>query len=126
MRLRLVHLISILLTGGVVLPLVLMGTLTAWNLRQGFDGYLLVRDQKRAQQLAALVASQSDGFQSLQGFLEHVSWPSLLARFNAQSAGQRTGPVSHRAPPHAAVPPVLPPPDAGDAQVAALADDAAR
>lgn len=78
MRIRLAHTQALVLLSAVLLTLLCMGALTAWNLRHGFSEFLAVRDVERLEQFAALVseqaaqaggldalAAQDDGFQQL-------------------------------------------------------------
>ena len=56
MRLRLVHTLSLLLLASVLLSVLAMGAVTAWNLRSGFADYLAARDVERLEQFADMVA----------------------------------------------------------------------
>jgi two-component system, OmpR family, sensor histidine kinase BaeS len=69
MRLRLVHTLSLLLLVAVLLAVLAMGAVTAWNLKNGFVNYLAARDVERLTQFAAMVgkaAEQSGGMAALQ------------------------------------------------------------
>ena len=59
MRIRLAHTQALVLLSAVLLTLLSMGALTAWNLRHGFSEFLAVRDVERLEQFAALVSEQS-------------------------------------------------------------------
>jgi two-component system, OmpR family, sensor histidine kinase BaeS len=68
MRLRLVHTLSILLVSAVVIAVVSMAAVTAWNLKNGFADYLRARDVERLEKFAALVgdaAQQAGGIEAL-------------------------------------------------------------
>lgn len=58
MRLRLVHTLSLWLLATVGASVLTMGTLTAWNLRQGFGAYLLAQDVERLERVV-VVAGQT-------------------------------------------------------------------
>lgn len=69
MRLRLVHTLSTLLLGAVLLAVLAMGAVTAWNLKNGFIDYLAARDVERLAKFAAMVgktAEESGGLAALQ------------------------------------------------------------
>jgi two-component system, OmpR family, sensor histidine kinase BaeS len=68
MRLRLVHTLSLLLISAVLIAVLAMGALTAWNLQNGFADYLQARDAERLEKFAALVAEaaeQAGGIEAL-------------------------------------------------------------
>lgn len=56
MRIRLVHTQTILLLSAVLMAVLAMGALSAWNLRNGFSDYLATRDVARLEQFALLVS----------------------------------------------------------------------
>lgn len=58
MRSRLAHTLSFWLLGAVAVSVFAMGSLTAWNLRQGFDAYLQARDLERFGRFVALVETR--------------------------------------------------------------------
>ena len=62
MRIRLVHKQALLLVSSVLLTVVAMGSLTAWNLRDGFSEYLAGRDIERLEQFADLVAMTAEKY----------------------------------------------------------------
>jgi two-component system, OmpR family, sensor histidine kinase BaeS len=69
MRLRLVHTLSLILVVTVLLAVLAMGAVTAWNLKSGFTDYLAARDVERLEQFAALTSEiivQSGGLAALQ------------------------------------------------------------
>ena len=55
MRIRLVHTKALLLLSAVLMAVLAMGALSAWNLRNGFSDYLATRDVERLEQFALLV-----------------------------------------------------------------------
>jgi hypothetical protein len=54
MRLRLVHTLSLLLISVVLIAVLAMGVVAAWNLNSGFADYLAERDAERLERFAAL------------------------------------------------------------------------
>lgn len=99
MRLRLVHTLSILLLATVLLAVLAMGGVTAWNLRNGFSDYLFARDVERLEQFAAFVgtrAAQAGGIGSLKA--RGVEMRDFLDGF----AQQQGLPVRPRPPPPSA------------------------
>ncbi len=60
MRLRVVHTLSLLLLSSVLVAVMAMAAVTAWNLRNGFADYLAARDVERLEQFAELVAAVAD------------------------------------------------------------------
>lgn len=59
-RLRLVHALSLMLLAAVLLAVLAMGGVMAWNLRHGFADYLGARDVERLEQFAALVGERAE------------------------------------------------------------------
>jgi len=69
MRIRLVHTQALLLLSVVLMAVLAMGALSAWNLRNGFSDYLATRDVERLEQFALFVsekAEQAGGIASLE------------------------------------------------------------
>ncbi len=69
MRIRLVHTLSLLLLTAVLLAVLSMGGLMAWNLRNGFSDYLAARDTERIDRFAEFLAQkveQAGGIRALQ------------------------------------------------------------
>ncbi|WP_313950711.1 hypothetical protein [Accumulibacter sp.] len=64
MHLRLVHTLSLLLSA-VLLAVLAMGAVTAWNLKNGFSDYLEARDIEQLEQFAALVTGTAEQAGSL-------------------------------------------------------------
>lgn len=60
MRIRLVHTQSLLVLASVLLTVLCMGGLNAWNLRHGFSEFLAARDVERLEQFAALVSQNAE------------------------------------------------------------------
>jgi hypothetical protein len=52
MQTRLVHTQALLLLSAVLMAVLAMGALSAWNLRNGFSDYLATRDVERLEQFA--------------------------------------------------------------------------
>jgi two-component system sensor histidine kinase BaeS len=65
MRIRLVHTQALLLLSAVLLAVLAMGALSAWNLRNGFSDYLATRDVERLEQFALLVSENAERAGSL-------------------------------------------------------------
>lgn len=69
MRIRLVHTQALLLLSAVLIAVLAMGALSAWNLRNGFSDFLASRDVERLEQFALLVsdnAEQAGGIDALE------------------------------------------------------------
>ena len=69
MRIRLVHTLSFLLLTAVLLAVLAMGGLMAWNLHNGFSDYLAARDTERLDHFAEFLAQkveQAGGIRALQ------------------------------------------------------------
>jgi two-component system sensor histidine kinase BaeS len=60
MRIRLVHTQALLLLSAVLMAVLAMGALSAWNLRNGFSDYLATRDVERLEQFALLVSENAE------------------------------------------------------------------
>lgn len=82
MRIRLVHTQALLLLSAVLLAVLAMGALSAWNLRKGFSDYLATRDVERLEQFALLVsdnAERAGGLDALES--SGVDLPELFHQF---------------------------------------------
>lgn len=82
MRIRLVHTQALLLLSAVLVAVLAMGALSAWNLRNGFSDYLATRDVERLEQFALLVsenAERAGGIDSLEASGVHL--PELFHQF---------------------------------------------
>jgi two-component system, OmpR family, sensor histidine kinase BaeS len=87
MRLRVVHTLSLLLLSAVLLAVLAMAAVTAWNLRNGFADYLAARDIERLEQFADLVAQAAEQAGGAEALLQQrLSMRELLDRF-AQRQG---------------------------------------
>ena len=65
MRLRIVHSLSFVLIGTVLLSVLVMGGLSAWQLHNGFGRYLQEQDLRRLDEFALFVSKQADAAGSL-------------------------------------------------------------
>ncbi|MCP5266922.1 MAG: HAMP domain-containing protein [Burkholderiaceae bacterium] len=90
MRLRLVHLFCLSLIACTLVTVLAMGGLTAWNLREGFGGYLRAHDDKRLQRFADFLAAGAVQPGGLAALVRQAGWPTLLRRF-AMQAGDEDG-----------------------------------
>ena len=82
MRIQLVHKQALLLASSVLIAVLAMGALSAWNLRNGFSDYLATRDVERLAQFAQLVsetAENAGGIAAMQS--DGIGLPELLHRF---------------------------------------------
>ena len=82
MRLRLVHKLSLLLLSAVLLSVLAMGGVMAWNLRNGFADFLAARDIERLTQFASIVenaVAQGGGIEVLTE--QRLDMRELLDRF---------------------------------------------
>ena len=82
MRIRLVHTQALLLLSAVLIAVLAMGALSAWNLRNGFSDYLATRDVERLEQFAVLVsenAERAGGITSLEA--KGMGLPELFREF---------------------------------------------
>ncbi len=107
MRLRLVHTVSLLLLGVVLAAVLAFGGMLAWNLRSGFNDYLVARDSERLEDFAALVAEQvrrAGGFEAFKN--SGVDLRQLLEEFGRRQ-GLQLGPPPAMAPPEIEAPPEM-------------------
>ena len=82
MRIRLVHTQALLLLSAVLMAVLAMGALSAWNLRNGFSDYLAARDVERLEQFALLVsenAEQAGGIDAMES--KGIGLPALFQQF---------------------------------------------
>jgi two-component system sensor histidine kinase BaeS len=87
MRLRLVHTLSLLLLGVILAAVLAFGGMLAWNLRSGFNDYLMALDTERLEQFAALIAEHVQRSGGLEAFRKGaIDIRPLLEEF-----GQRQG-----------------------------------
>lgn len=88
MRLRLVHTLSLLLLAAVSVAVLAMGSMMAWNLRNGFTDFLAARDVERLEQFVTLVersAEQAGGRDALSQ--RRLDMPALLQEFARRDGG---------------------------------------
>ena len=93
MHLRFVHTLSLLLLSAVLLAVLAMGAVTAWNLKSGFADYLEARDVERLEQFATLVTEVAAQAGSLAALEQRTDMHDLLRQF-----AQRQGLVARRMP----------------------------
>jgi two-component system, OmpR family, sensor histidine kinase BaeS len=111
MRFRLVHTQALMLLTAVLVAVLAMGALSAWNLRNGFSDYLAARDVERLEQFAALVAENAEragGINALE--TQGVGLPALFREFGRMQVSPPTGGPSRWLPPGFGGPPERPPP----------------
>ena len=102
MRVRLVHTLSLLLLAAVLLAVLSMGGLTAWNLRNGFSEYLLARDLERLEQFAAFIGQRAERSGSMEGLRSGgLGLPELLSEFARDQGAlpEQEGPPLEEGPP---------------------------
>jgi two-component system sensor histidine kinase BaeS len=96
MRLRLVHTLSLLLLGVILAAVLAFGGMLAWNLRSGFNDYLMALDTERLEDFASLIAEHVQRSGGSEAFRKGaVDIRPLLEEF-----GQRQG-LGGSAPPDA-------------------------
>lgn len=82
MRIRLVHTQSFLLLTAVLLAVLCMGALNAWNLRNGFSEFLAARDIERLEQFSSFVAQHAERSGGIDGLkAQGLDLSELLRRF---------------------------------------------
>ncbi len=87
MHLRLVHTLSLLLLGAILAAVLAFGGMLAWNLRNGFNDYLVARDSERLERFATLIAEHVQRSGGLEAFTNSgIDLRQLLEEF-----GQRQG-----------------------------------
>lgn len=113
MRIRLVHTQALLLLTAVLVAVLAMGALSAWNLRNGFSDFLATRDVERLEQFALLVsrnAEQAGGIDALES--QGIGLPELFQQFGRMEGvprplrPPRPMPPPERLGPHDSPPPV--------------------
>ena len=118
MRIRLVHTQALLLLSAVLLTVLCMGALNAWNLRNGFSDFLASRDAERLEKFASLVSTRAEQAGGLNGLVaQGMDLRELLREFG-KAQGVLPHPKPHQLPPMAdteprgffAPPPPRPPP----------------
>ena len=99
MRIRLVHTLSFLLLTAVLLAVLCMGGLMAWNLRNGFSDYLAARDTERIDRFVEFLAQkaeQAGGMRALQNSGVHTR--QLLDEFSGRQDWHPSRPHPQRDP----------------------------
>lgn len=84
MRLRLVHTLTLLLLSAVLLAVLAMGGVMAWNLRNGFADFMESRDVEQLEQFAALVTEAAGEAGSLSALRQNTRMHDLLDRYAQQ------------------------------------------
>ena len=120
MQIRLAHTQALLLLSAVLLTVLCMGALNAWNLRNGFTDFLASRDVERLEAFTALVSSRAEAAGSLDTLAaQGVDLPVLLHEFGLATGATPRGHLLPRIPgPEGgffAPPPPPPPIDSIDA-----------
>lgn len=99
MRFRLAHTQTLLLLSAVLLTVLCMGALNAWNLRNGFTDFLASRDLERLEAFTALVSARAEEAGGMEAMtVQGVNMGVLLRAFGATQQGLAIRPP---APPHA-------------------------
>lgn len=118
-RLRLAHQLSLLIAAAVVLAVLVVGSLSALNLRSGFQDYLQARDDEQLMRLVALLEQRSASDPQLQWLRDEPDpMRAIMDAFNGRAGRPRRpeGPPANNPPPRDERPPVgvdgrpLPPP----------------
>ena len=89
MRLRLAHTQALVLLSAVLLTVLCMGALNAWNLRHGFSDFLASRDVERLETFAALVSKRADAA----GGLDVLAAQGVDLRLLLREFGQAQGAI---------------------------------
>ena len=89
MRIRLAHTQALLLLSAVLLTVLCMGGLNAWNLRNGFSDFLASRDVDRLEKFAASVSLRAEAA----GGLDVLAAQGVDLRLLLREFGQASGAV---------------------------------
>ncbi len=81
MRLRIVHQLSLLLVGGVLLALLAMAAFVTWNLSSGFSDYLRERDRQLLARFATLVTQRAETDPTLAALQSRQGMRGLMDEF---------------------------------------------
>ena len=114
MRLRLVHTLSLWLLASVGASVLAMGSVSAWQLGQGFGTYLQARDVERLDKFVAVVANsvqEAGGIGALEE--RRVTMPMLLSELAREEGDMRPGRPAAEGPPPG-------PPGLGDGRAEAI------
>lgn len=88
MRLRLVHTLSLLLLAAVSVAVLAMGSVMAWNLRNGFTDFLAARDVERLEQFVTLVERSAEQAGGSVALSQHrLDMRTLLQEFAQREGG---------------------------------------
>jgi two-component system, OmpR family, sensor histidine kinase BaeS len=99
MRIRLVHTQSLLLIAAVLLTVLSMGALNAWNLRNGFSEFLAARDTDRLEQFATLVSQNAEDAGSMAALkAKGLGIHDLFRQFGVTQGGRLEGRPLQNAP----------------------------
>jgi two-component system sensor histidine kinase BaeS len=91
MRLRLAHTQTLLLLSTVMVTVLCMGALNAWNLRNGFSDFLTSRDEERLETFTAMVSTRADAAGGLDALVaQGVNLDMLMREF-----GRAQGHIPH-------------------------------
>jgi two-component system sensor histidine kinase BaeS len=94
MRIRLAHTQALLLLSAVLLTVLCMGALNAWNLRNGFSDFLASRDVERLEAFASLVSTRAEAAGGLEALAaQGVDLPLLLREFGQAQGVLPTRPM---------------------------------
>ena len=100
MRIRLVHTQVLLLLSAVLMAVLAMGALSAWNLRNGFSDYLATRDVERLEQFALLVSENAERAGSLDALeAAGVGMHELFREFGRFQGSPALNALRHAMPP---------------------------
>ena len=89
MRIRLAHTQALLLLSAVLLTVLCMGALNAWNLRNGFSDFLASRDVERLEKFAVSVSARAEAA----GGLDALAAQGVDLRLLLREFGQAQGAV---------------------------------
>lgn len=82
MKLRIVHTQTLLLLSAVLLTVLCMGALNAWNLRNGFSEFLISRDTERLENFAKLVTARAEKAGSINALIaQGIDLENLFREF---------------------------------------------
>jgi two-component system, OmpR family, sensor histidine kinase BaeS len=122
---RLVHTLFMLLFGAVLIAVLSMGSLFAWNLRHGFAEFLNAGDVDQLDRFTALVSRTIEPQPGFDAFLNgRLDMRALIAQFTAAQSRYSTPPIDLR--PEGGPPPAPPGAEAIAERVAVFGIDQAR
>ena len=91
MRIRLAHTQALVLLSAVLLTVLCMGALNAWNLRNGFSDFLASRDTERLESFASLVSARAQAAGGLDALAAQGVDLGLLLQEFGQAQGAAPG-----------------------------------